>query len=250
TYGVRGTLSCWETSGGKLAWRKDDFNGVWPRFFTASSPLLMDGVCITQLGGEENGGLIGYDLTSGDQKWKWTGDGTAYASPILLQAGGNLFIVALTAKKLVGVSPSDGKLGWETAFAPQGRAYNAATPIVDGTRVIYTGAGRGTKAGAIEKQGDAWQLKDLWSNTNAVQFNTPVLKSNRLFGLAQNGDLWCVDSQTGATLWTAPAPAGKSGFGSIVDAGSVLVLLTPQSELIVFEPSEKEFHKLASYKVA
>src|SRR5262249_44740498 len=104
TYGVRGTLSCWETSGGKLAWRKDDFNGVWPRFFTASSPLLMDGVCITQLGGEENGGLIGYDLTSGDQKWKWTGDGTAYASPILLQAGGNLFIVALTAKKLVGVS--------------------------------------------------------------------------------------------------------------------------------------------------
>jgi hypothetical protein len=40
------------------------------------------------------------------------------------------------------------------------------------------------------------------------------------------------------------------GYGSIVDAGSVLLALTPKAELIVWQPSPKEFKQLASYKVA
>ena len=43
---------------------------------------------------------------------------------------------------------------------------------------------------------------------------------------------------------------GTAGYGSIVDAGSVLVALTPSMQLIVFQPSDKEFKQLASYKVA
>ena len=40
------------------------------------------------------------------------------------------------------------------------------------------------------------------------------------------------------------------GYASIVDAGSVLLALTPSSELVVFEPSNKAFKQLAKYKVA
>ena len=43
---------------------------------------------------------------------------------------------------------------------------------------------------------------------------------------------------------------GGGGFGSIVDAGSVLLALTPNAQLIVFEPSDKEFKQLARYKVS
>ena len=43
---------------------------------------------------------------------------------------------------------------------------------------------------------------------------------------------------------------GGGGYGSIVDAGPVLLALTPSAQLIVFEPSDKEFKQLASYKVA
>jgi hypothetical protein len=35
-----------------------------------------------------------------------------------------------------------------------------------------------------------------------------------------------------------------------VDAGSVLLALTPSAQLIIFEPSDKELKQLASYKVA
>src|SRR5262249_50285526 len=71
--GVRGTLSCYDTSGKKL-WSKDDFKGKLPRFFTSSSPIIVDGLCIAQVGGEEGGGIIAYQMSSGEQKWKWTGD--------------------------------------------------------------------------------------------------------------------------------------------------------------------------------
>jgi hypothetical protein len=43
---------------------------------------------------------------------------------------------------------------------------------------------------------------------------------------------------------------GGAGYGSIVDAGSVLIALTPASQLVVFEPNDKAYKQLATYKVA
>ena len=40
------------------------------------------------------------------------------------------------------------------------------------------------------------------------------------------------------------------GFGSIVDAGSVLLALTPAAELIAFQPDDKKYTELARIKVA
>jgi outer membrane protein assembly factor BamB len=248
TLGVGGVLSCVDAATGKLFWRKDDFSGAWPRFYTASSPIVTDGLCIAVLGGESNGGIVAYDLTSGDQKWKWTGDGAAYASPVILSVGGTKMVVTLTAKKIVGLGVADGKLLWEEPFAARGMNYNAATPIVDGQTVIFAGSGRGTKAVKVEKSADGFAAKELWSNPdNGVQFDSPVLKGGQIYGVSQNGVLFCLDAQNGKTLWTTEL--GGRGFGSIVDAGAVLLALTPKGDLTVFEPSDKEFKKLTGYKV-
>lgn len=250
TYGVRGTLSCLEAASGKVLWRKDDFPGALPRFFTSSSPLITDGLCIAQLGGEDKGGLIAYDLATGESKWKWTDDGTAYASPVVATLAGTRVLLTLTANNIVALDVADGKLLWKAAFPPQRRAYNAATPIVDGQTVIYTGGGRGTFAVKLEMAGDSLTAKEVWSNPDiAVQFNTPVLKNGLLFGLTERDEFFCLNADNGKTAWTA-ASGGRRGFGSIVDAGAVLMGLTPSSQLIVFEPNAKEYKQLASYKVA
>ncbi len=126
------------------------------------SPIIVDGMAIAHLGGQGNGAIIAYDLDTGNEKWKWAVEGPEYASPVLLTVEGTKQIVTLTEKNIVGIGAADGKLLWQLPFAPQRRAYNAATPIVEGQTVIYTGAGRGTKAVKIEKQADRFTAKELW----------------------------------------------------------------------------------------
>src|SRR6266513_91742 len=166
TLGVRGMLSCLDAANGKKLWRKDEFPGAYPRFHPSSSPIIADGLCIAQLGGPNDGVIAAYDLATGDEKWKWSGDSPAYASPVLMTVGGAKLIVAETERRIVALNAADGKLVWETPFAVRGMGgYNAATPIVDGQTIIYAGSGRGAKAVKIEKGADGFTAKELWSNT-------------------------------------------------------------------------------------
>ena len=251
TMGVGGIVSCLDTATGKVVWRKDPFPKVVPRFFTAMSPIVVDGMVIAHLGGQGNGAIIAYNLATGNEKWRWAGEGPEYASPALLTVGGTKQIVTLAEKSIVGIGVADGKLLWSLPFMPVRRAYNAATPIVDGQTVIYTGAGRGAKAVRIEKQGDGFAAKELWSNPElAPQFNTPVLKDGLLFGLSNRGNLYCINARTGKTAWTDETSRDRGGFAAIVDAGSCLLALPGSSELIVFKPSDSEYSELAKIKVA
>jgi hypothetical protein len=43
---------------------------------------------------------------------------------------------------------------------------------------------------------------------------------------------------------------GGGGFASVVDAGPVLMALTPSSELVVFQPGAEKFTEVAKIKVA
>ena len=251
TLGVGGVLSCLDAATGKVVWRKDPFPKVVPRFFTSTSPIIVDGMAIGHLGGQDNGAIIAYDLNTGDEKWRWAGEGPAYASPALLTVAGTKQLVTLAEKSVVAIGVADGKLLWQLPFAPAGRAYNAATPIIDGQTVIYTGAGRGTKSVKVEKQGDGFAAKELWSNPElAPQYNTPVLRDGLLFGLSNSGNLFCINAQTGQTAWTDETQRDRGGFGAIVSAGSCLMALPSSSELIIYKPGGKEYSELAKIKVS
>jgi outer membrane protein assembly factor BamB len=255
TFGVDSTLSCLDAATGRKVWRKDSL-GDFPRFSTSSSPIITAGgtpgeqIVITEYGGDDGGGLVAYDLATGKRKWVWNGDGAAYGSPVLMTVNGTHAVVSETAGNIVALAPADGNLLWKTPFKVR---YNAATPVVDGQTVIYSGSGKGTSAVAVEKTGSGLAAKELWSNGRiGVQFNTPVIKNGLVFGISDKDQLFCLDAKTGKTAWTAPLKTypRPNGYGSVVDAGPVLFVLNPSGELIVFEPTDKEFKKVASYSVA
>jgi len=241
----------------------------------------MDGVCIAQCGGEQDGAIVAYDLDSGDEIWTCAADGgTTYSSPVLLDLDGTQAVVAETTKSVIGINLEDGEQLWETPFVISGRGYNAATPIVHSGKVILAGSGRGTRVAAIEKKEQGFAVKEIWVNEdNSVQFNTPIVKDGFLYGLSDRDVLFCVDVKTGATAWSAPISApqaeaeqgegeadrdragrrgrggrrggrGGGGFGSLVDAGPVIFALTPKAQLVVLAPSEKELTEIARYEVS
>ncbi len=249
TLGAAGILSCLDAASGKLVWRKDEITTV-PQFFTGMSPIIVDGLCIAHLGGKDDGAIIAFDLLTGKEKWRWTGDGPAYASPVLMTVEGAKQFVEVTEKNLVSVAVTDGKLLWQIPAPSEKRFYNAATPIVDGQTVIYTGQGLGTKAVKIEKQGDKFIVKELWNNEDlGTSFNTPALKDGLLYGLEKNrGFLYAIDAKTGQTAWTDSVLHNK--FGSIVDAGPVLIALSAKSQLIVFKPDRTKYSELVKYEVS
>jgi outer membrane protein assembly factor BamB len=265
TLGATGILSCYDTAGKKL-WRKEDFKGVVPRFHVASSPIVVDGLCVVQLGGSSKAATVAYDLATGDEKWKADSDSPGYASPVFLSLGGTKAVVVETEGSILALNVADGKQLWKTAYPITGRmGYNASTPMVEGDTLIYGGSDRGTKAVKLDKKDREVTAKDLWSNKdNSVQFNTPVLKGGLIYGLNNGDKLFCINAESGKTLWGPTAIGaggggggggggrgmGRAGFGSVVDAGSVLMALTPAGQLVVFEPSDKEFKEVAKYKVA
>ncbi|MCI0360961.1 MAG: PQQ-like beta-propeller repeat protein [Planctomycetaceae bacterium] len=274
TIGTRGQMRCYDAKSGQKLWDKDDFK-AWPRFFASASPIIVDGLVIAQLGAENNGTVAAYDLASGEQKWKWSSAPTSYSSPVLMTVDGTRLIIGQVGDGIVAINAADGKHVWEMYFETGGSRYKAATPIVDGNTLIYLdGPARAVK---LSKEGDKFVSTKAWSNdASRVEYNTPVLKNGLLFGLSGRSELFCVDTKDGKTLWSAaiaptpaaeaPAPSapaggfggkgkgrgmggGQGGYGSVVDAGEVLFALTPSSQLVVYEPSDKEFKKLASYKV-
>lgn len=248
TLGVGGVLSCFDADTGKRLWQITEFTEV-PAYFTAMSPLVADGLCVAHLGGRQRGTVLAMHLATGQVKWKWSGDGPAYASPVLATIDGAAQVVTQTENSLLGLALADGKLLWQVATPVAGRAVNAVTPVVDGSVVIYSGQGRGTHAVRIEKQGDAFAAKPLWSNEDVGSgFTTPVLKDGVLFGISDRGNVFAMEAQSGKVLWRDSARRDR--FGAVVDAGQVLVALEGNGQLTVFAPSREGFQEIAHLRVA
>ncbi len=211
--------------------------------------MIADGMAIAHLGGKGNGAVIAFDLATGRAKWKWSGDPPTYCSPVLMTVEGTKQLVVQGEMSVQGLALADGKLLWQIALPAKGKFLSTATPIIDGQTVIYSWWNTGIRAVKIEKQGDGFAVKELWTNDRlGMGMNTPVLKNGLLYGLSERRKFYCLSAQTGNEAWSHAV--GRDQFGAIVDVGSVLLALLTDSELIVLKPGDRQYEELARIKVA
>ncbi len=249
TLGVGGVITCLDVKTGTLLWRNENFTKELPVFFTALSPMISKGICVVHVGGKDTGEIIALDLKTGKPKWECICDGPSYASLAMMTIDGKQQIVDLTATCLAGIDPVNGMMLWDFPVPAQNRFYNSASPVIDGQHVIITGQGQGTKAIKIEKQGNKYVASELWKNSElGTKWNTPVLKDGFLYGLSDGRKLFCMNAKTGQTAWIDDKL--HNDFGTIVDAGSVIIALPQTSNIVVYKPDEKAYTEVALIKVA
>ncbi len=249
TFGATGILSCLDALTGKVIWRKENPMTNVPQFFTGMSPLIVENVCIALVGTKDNGAVLALDLNTGNEKWKWSGDGPAYASPSVMTIDGKKHIIAQTEKNLLALNFADGKLVWQIATPPQQRFYNAPSPYINGQIIYYTGQGLGTKAIQVSRQGDQYVTKELWSNPEiGAKWNTPVLINGFLYGFTDQRRIYCLDASTGQKAWVDETV--NSDFATIIDCGSVIIGFPSTGNLIVFKPDPKAYSEIAKYKLS
>ncbi len=247
--GVGGVVTCLDIATGRLMWRNQEFTNALPRFFTASSPLLVDGLCLVHVGGKDQGTLLALRLADGSAHWSWRGEGPAYASPVVMTAGGVKQIVLQTESHLRGLSLTEGKPLWEIPTPPRSGYWNSVTPVIDGATVIYSGQGRGTHAVRILGGEGGFSAEAVWSNDKVgAVYSTAVLRGGLLYGLSDRGLFFCLRAGTGETAWTATHRV--SYFGAVIDAGPVLLALPEKSGLIAFKPGDQGYEELARIPVS
>ncbi len=249
TLGVGGDIACFDAATGKLLWRNEEFKGAVPQFFTGMSPLISSGICYAHLGGPQRGQFVAFDLSTGAVKWKVEGESPAYGSPVLITINGSKQIVFQAQTKLVSFNLADGKQLWEFATpVGTGRVNNATSPVVDQNKIYYTGLSNGFNAIEIKKNGDSFAVNKLWSNPDfSTGFSTPLLKDGFLYGLSNQNRLFCINASTGQTAWKDVNVL--QNFGSIVDAGSVIIVLTSNSNFVVLKPDGQKYNQVTLIKL-
>jgi len=253
TFGISGILSCFDAQTGDLKWR-NQFGNVFlntsPLYGTAMSPLVEEDLLIAHVGGHDNGALIAFDVETGNVKWSWKGDGPGYASPIVVELEGIRQIVTQTQNYCVGISADKGELLWSIPFTTK-YDQNIVTPVIYKDALIFSGLNNGTTAVKVIKQGNKWSTEQIWRNPEiSMYMNSPVLSNDLLFGFSRQrgGYFFCLDANTGSTLWTSNERHGENA--AILNAGEVLLFLTTDAKLFIVKKDSKEFRPIAQYTVA
>ena len=205
-----GQVACVETASGRLRWAVDalkKFGGKTGPWTTAESPLIVGDKVIYTPGGKQTT-VVALNKATGKTVWKSPSlkDACAYVSPVLIQRGGKKQIVAMTAKWVFGVNPSDGEILWKVRFSNlantrKAKGINCCCPIYHNGQ-IYVTAGYNHGGALLQLSADGSQAHVVWEDeTLDVHHGGVVLLNGYLYGSNWinngTGNWVCLDWKTG-----------------------------------------------------
>lgn len=254
TVGVTGVVNAWDTTTGRVLWTKDFSKTVdTSKLFcgTAASPLLLNGQIVIQVGSDVHGGqILALDPATGDTRWEWRGPGPGYASPVVIDVGGETQIVTMTDSSIVGLSAKGGAELWSVPF-PDEWHENIVTPVWTGTLLIVSGTRQGTHAFALKQSKGKWQASEAWKNTDvAMYMSSPVYGDGLLYGLSdkRKGQFVAMDAKSGVVRWLTEGREGE--HASVLLLPAHVVYLTNNADLIVARRNTAKLEVERRYDVA
>ena len=249
TLGMGGVVTAFDAATGRRLWQTPG-SVPGPLYATSMSPLVDGDAVIVHVGSHDDGALTAFEVNTGTVKWRWTGDGPAYGSPIAVDVAGVRQIVVFTQKNLVGVAAATGELLWQRPFTTRS-TQNTITPIVYGDLLIVSGLDNPVMALRLTRRASQWSVETVWENADLPMYMTnAVIVGDAVMGMTHRnlGQLFLIDAKTGVTRWTG---AGRLATNAAIQrAGDVVFVLKDDAELLVGRADPSGFEVLRQYAVA
>lgn len=214
------------------------------------TPLVDHGTIYVHLGDDRAGRFFAADLRTGKEKWGWEGQGPGYASPLMVEIGGQRQLVTLAATDLLGFEPETGKLLWSRPY-PDKWKENIPTPIVVGKSIVIADMENGSLALWPRKTETGWEVEDHWHNKELTQrMASPVSDGKVIYGFSdrRKGQLFVQDPASGKVLW---ADEGRGGENAVLTlAGEYLLVSNTHAELRVMRWKGETLELVKSYEIA
>lgn len=275
SYDPEGRLTCRSLSDGALRWEVDTAARyhVVANFFGVGSAPLVTGVAgdrqvIVVVGGSPPGsrptapdrldtvrgldsGLVAFDIATGEERWRASGELASYSSPLLARIDGHDRIVAWMRDRLLLVDPRNGAVLDGIRYrADELFSVNAANPVVVGNEILLSET-YGPGSALIDAAGDRLQVvrqdPDNARPPRALRshWGTPVHHQGHVYGSsgrhAGDARLVCADWKTGAVTWSEPG-LGRAG---VVFADGHLVVLGEYGDLLLVRATPTRYEEVA-----
>jgi outer membrane protein assembly factor BamB len=123
--------------------------------------------------------------------------------------------------------------------------------VIVGDILVVSGIRKGTIGYRIAKSGATFAPTQAWHNAETTMYmSSPVADGNHVYGFSnkRKGQLFCLDATSGKVAWATEGRTGTNA--SLQSAGSDLIVLTTEGELVVVKRNPAKYEEVRRYKVA
>ncbi|MHC4518104.1 MAG: outer membrane protein assembly factor BamB family protein [Planctomycetota bacterium] len=234
------------THAGEEVWSLT-LGGVHTRHGKGSSPIVHGDFVIVSHEQEERGeGVmsrwLAVDRATGRIAWRVEEPPVANASfstPCIYGAKGGKAQVVFTsnAHGLTGIDPGTGDVLWKVGSALPARV--VSSPVLAGEVILGTcgKGGRGVRLAAVRPGRGGQAAAEVYHLDSRIvpYVPTSVVYQGLLFTFHDNGQISCLKSDTGETVWSEK-PAGRF-YGSPVCVDGVLYAIATNGDVVVIRAS-------------
>ena len=249
--GWNGELQAVDAATGKPVWSKNlmaDYGLPHLRFGYSAAPIPWGDRVLVMVGGRV--GAVAFNAATGAEEWTSEAFKISYASPRLMELGGERQLVTMTPDEVLGVALEGEKAGavrWRHPHVNQ-FTNNCIGPWLgeDGTMMVASQGDAGAQVIRVERQGDGFQVEQL-SKERKVSFfhSTVVRQGDTVYGASGDSFLIAFDVPTGKILWY------ERGFPkvNIVGVGERALMLDVDGRLLLTELDRDGVEVLAEAQI-
>jgi outer membrane protein assembly factor BamB len=259
-YFKSGSLACLDLNG-ELLWKvnlQEQYGRDTLWWDLGTSPVLSGNRVVVAVMHEGESFLVALDLSNGEVLWKTPRNydtaresDHAYTTPHVVDVDGKAVIVTWGANHLTGHDLATGKQLWESGgFNPENQGMwrvIASASIDHGVAIVPFGRGDFLAGVRLGGSGDITQSNRVWEKEGiGADVPTATTRDGKAYVLADDGQIVCLDIETGNEIWSARLPRNRNNYyASPVLAGDKLYCARLDGVVFVGKVDDQGFEQLA-----